>query len=381
MRSDGDNRWQSLAVERHDRLVSLGDGVGALARTADTLDRLHRELGAPPAMDRWIDALDADLQQAKTIGPASTDPHLFRAALAVLGRRPAHPMLPLWHARALALVRRDDASADDALRAAKFSFEYAVRGGNFALAREIVTRARTHGADASVAMRRTWLEAEALEAWLAAEHGRARRAVAQAVALGAGYTAWEQGASAAISEGDLAEADRCLACMAASIERQRTQDIAHALFLGAARARLAGDNEGASERLDACFAQDATNVPAYFTTLWRLGRAHVDVARQRHRPAGALLGVVIARAASHYWSFLHFSALLSRAWLRMREKRTAQATLDLRKALALAQAGAYRNCDPWWDREAIDEIGRFLRDALPEHPAWSALMQGRKVAA
>ena len=90
---------------------------------------------------------------------------------------------------------------------------------------------------------------------------------------------------------------------------------------------------------------------------------------------------MIARAASHYWSFLHFSALLSRAWLRMREKRTAQATLDLRKALALAQAGAYRNCDPWWDREAIDEIGRFLRDALPEHPAWSALMQGRKVAA
>jgi len=360
-RGQGDDldEWPKLAFQAHERLRARGDANGALACAAGVLARLHRELGAPPVMDRWIDAFDDDLARAHEPSSSGLEPHVFRAALAVLGRRPTHPSLPLWQARALAFVRRTDAAADDAIRAAQFAFEYAVRAGSFPLASDIVKLARMHGAEASVAMRRRWLEAEALEAWLNGDHARAHRAVVEALDLGAGYAAWEQGASAAISEGDLSKADRCLAGMAATVDPRRVQDVAHAFFLGAARARLASDNDEAHQRLEACLAQDAANVPAYFTTLWLLGRAHLDVARGRHRQAAAALAVVLAHAATRYWSFLQFSALVSRTWLRIRQRRHAEAALDLHAALALARTGAYCNCDPWWDGEAIDGVARF----------------------
>jgi hypothetical protein len=353
------DEWATLDLQAHERLRAGGDALGALACAAEVLARLHRELGAPPAMDGWIDAFDDDLARVHEASSSGLDAHVFRAALAVLGRRPTHPSLPLWHARALAFVRRSDVSADDAIRAAQFAFEYAVRAGSFPLASEIVTLARMRGAEASLGMRQSWLEAEALEAWLNGDHPRAHRAVAEALDLGAGYAAWEQGASAAISEGDLPEADRYLAGMAATLDRRRVQDVAHAFFLGAARARLANDNDEAHQRLEACLAQDTTNVPVYFTTLWLLGRAHLDVARGRHRQAAAALAVVLAHAATRYWSFLRFSALMSRTWLRVWQRRHAEAALDLQAALALARAGGYCNCDPWWDREAIDAVARF----------------------
>lgn len=378
-RDDLDER-PTLDLQAHERLRAGGDALGALACAAEALARLHRELGAPPVMDGWIDAFEDDLARAHEASSSCLEAHVFRAALAVLGRRPTHPSLPLWHSRALAFVRRSDASADDAIRAAQFAFEYAVRAGSFPLASEIVTLARMRGTEASAAMRQSWLEAEALEAWLNGDHARAHRAVAEALGLGAGYAAWEQGASAAISEGDLPEADRCLAGMATTLDPRRVQDVAHAFFLGAARARLANDNDEAHQRLEACLAQDATNVPAYFTTLWLLGRAHLDVARGRHRQAAAALAVVLAHAATRYWSFLRFSALMSRTWLRVRQRRYAEAALDLQAALALARAGAYCNCDPWWDREAIDAVARFAATIPHDGATLSALLARGRLA-
>jgi hypothetical protein len=110
--------------------------------------------------------------------------------------------------------------------------------------------------------------------------------------------------------------------------------------------------------------------------LWQLGRAHLDVARRRYRHAGATHAIVLARAASHYWSFLHFSALMSRAWLRIRQRRQPEAARDLRHALALGAAGAYRNCDPWRDREALDEIEHFARDT-PHDAATLSMLTAR----
>jgi hypothetical protein len=352
--------WQTHAVEEHRRLVAAGRAQEAVACAALALERLHRDLGAPPEIDGWVHALDDDLRRT-TLAPSLTDREVFRAGLAVLGRCPRHPALPLWHARALAMIAQPDGLADDTIAAARFAFEYAVRGGNFAQAREIVTKARAQSTGASVDMHVGWLESEALEAWLSGDHARAHHAVRQAIAAGGGYAAWEQGASAAISEGDLDEADRCLAAMAQSIDARRTQDVAHMHFLAAARARIGGDDGQARAHLDACLAQDRTNVPEFFATLWQLGNAHLHVATGQHRAAGSLLAVILGRSASHYWSYLRFSAFLSRTWLRVRQRRTSEAAEDLAHALSLARRGLYRNCDPWWDREAMDDIARFAR--------------------
>jgi hypothetical protein len=370
--SDTDD-WHSPAQALHQRLVARGDARGALACAADTLERLYREFGVPPAMDGWIDAFDGHLAHAADAFD-DLDPFLFQAGLAVLGRRPTHPALPLWHARALAFIRTHADRVDDVTRAANFAFEYAVRAGNFSQAREIVLHARRHGAAASPELRCAWLEAEALEAWLSGEPARARRAVAESLANGGGYAAFEQGASASLSEGDLAAADTYLDGMTRTLNMRRAQDVAHCHFLAGARARLGHDNTDARERLDACLAVDAANVPAYFTTLWQLGSAHVDVASGRHRRARALLGVALGRTTSHYWHFLRFSVLMSRTWLGIRNARRAEALADLGAALALGDAAGYRNCDPWWDPEAIDDIARFARGTPHDGAALAALL-------
>jgi hypothetical protein len=361
------------AHDRYAASVATGDPLAALACVAATLEELHRSLGAPPAMDGWLDALDAQLAACALRPRAAVEPHVFRAALAVLARRPEHPALPLWHERARAAVQTA-LPADDVLRAARFSFEYTLRSGHFGRARAIIGAVRERAAQASSEVRAGWLESEALAAWLAADHAAARNAVAAAMAAGGGYGAWEQAASAALSEGDLARADVCLAAMARPVDVARRLDVAHSAFLGAARARLGGDLDGANERIDACMAVDATCTPLYFTTLWQLGRAHVAIARGRHRRAAADLAVVIARAGTLYWQFLHFSALVARAWLRIRERRREEAAQDLAQALALARTHAYRNTDPWWDPEAILEIGRFGQGIARDQATLAALV-------
>jgi tetratricopeptide (TPR) repeat protein len=352
--------WQAQALDEHRVLAASGRFDAALACSASAIERLHAQLGAPPAIDAWVELLDTDRARCDP-----EDPHveatILRGALGILARRPRHPALPLWHARALAALRDAAPAADEAIIAAHFAFEYAVRSGNFALAQEIVDRVRERTPAASAAMRRGWLEADALAAWLAGDHARAQRAVREAIAAGAGYGAWEQGASAAISEGDLREADRCLSAMAARIDPHRTQDVAHMHFLNGARCRIGGDDAGAARHLDACLAEDRTNVPVYFLTLWQLGHAQLLIAGGHWRAAASVLAIVLGRASSHYWSFLRFSALLSRTWLRLREGRVAEASEDLRVALSLAVIGRFRNCDPWWDGEAIAEIVRFAQ--------------------
>lgn len=368
--------WQAQALEEHRSLAADARMRDALACTARAIVRLHAELGAPPAIDAWVDLLDADCARCDTDDPEA-EAAIVRAALGVLARRPRHPALPLWHARALAILRDAARSADDAVAAAHFAFEYAIRSGNFALAQDIVARVRARVDTASAAARRGWLEAEALAAWLAGDHARAQRAVRDAIAGGAGYAAWEQGASAAISEGDLHEADRCLAAMETSIDRRRVQDVAHMHFLRGARERVGGDDESAARHLDACLAEDRANVPVFFVTLWQLGRAHLLVAEGQHRAAGGLLAVVLGRASSHYWSFLRFSALLSRAWLRLREGRLEEAAADLGVALSLAAIGRFRNCDPWWDPEAIADVERLSRSVPHDAATLRALLARR----
>lgn len=303
-------------------------------------------------MDRHLDAWP-------TGPPPELEIHVFAAAPAVLARRPAHPALPLWHGRAVSRLRRAQGASDDLLRAAYFSFEYATRSGNFAMAREIVEHAREHAVNATPEVRIDWMEAEALQAWLSADHARARAVVAAALNEGAGYSAWEQGASAALSQGDLEYADMCLTGMARTIDTRRAQDVAHSAFLAAARARLGGDVATAGERMDACFAVGMEAVALYFVTLWHLGRAHIAIARGQHRRAATDLTMVIARATTYYWQFLHFSALIARTWLRIRESRLNEAADDLRHALTLARVNQYRNTDPWWDPQAIREIEQF----------------------
>jgi hypothetical protein len=375
--ADGLGEWLDAANALHAQSVRAGDARAALACAAGAIERLHRERGAPPAMDRWIDALEHDLALCDDAPRETVDAQLFRAALGVLARRPAHPALPLWHGRAQAELRNPTLGADDQLRGARFAFEFALRSGHFALASALVAGTRAAARAASPGVRIDWLDSEALCAWLSADAAGAERAVAAALAQGAGYGAWEQAASAALARGDLARADACLSEMALRLDPRRTQDVAHARFLAAARCRLGGDDDAAAAHMAACLAVDATDIPPYFTTLWQLGRGHLGVARGATRRAARDLDAVLGVGARFLWGFLHFSALLSRTWLRVRARRHAEALVDLDAALALARLHGYRHCDPWRDPQALAEIAAFARSREHDRATLDLLLGAR----
>ena len=379
--------WLDEARGEYASMAARGDRAAALACVATVLERLYRDAGPQALADPWIDALDAQLERGYAELDAATESRLLAGGLAVLGRRPSHPVLPVWALRAMAQLR-GDGRADDAIRAARFAFEYALRSGNFRTVGDVIAHAK-HRLDAggvSPAIRVAWLESMALYAWLCAEHADAYRLVDEGLAVAErelkprdAYGLHEQGASAALSAGDLARADRHFDGMRRTLEAGRAQDVGHGHFLAGARALLGGDERLAAERIAACRAIGPEKVPAYFATLWRLGSAHVRVARGEWRPAERDLAEVIARAGGLYWRFLEFSALIDRAWLRIRQGRPDAATADLARALATGAAAGYRNCDPWWNPVTMAEVAALARERDLQ-PEYVALLVGGHVA-
>jgi hypothetical protein len=356
--------WLEESRNEYEAVAARGDRESTLACVAGALDRRLREAGPQALVDPWIHALDRELQGGYPDLTAATESRLLAGGLAVLGRRPSHPVLPLWATRAMTLLH-GNAHADDAIRAARFVFEYALRAGNFRLVEQVIELTKVRLVESSVtpAIRIAWLESEALRAWLAVEHDAAYRLVAEGLAAAGpegeqryAYGLHEQGASAALSAGDLPRADLHLAAMRKTVNPDRAQDVAHGHFLRAARALLGGDASRAAECASACLAVDQETVPAYFNTLWRLGSAHVDIARGETRRAEKSIAEVVARTSGLYWRFLEYSALIHRAWLRLRKGRADAAAADLAHALDAGAAADFRNCDPWWNPQAMAEV-------------------------
>jgi LuxR family maltose regulon positive regulatory protein len=364
-----DSGWLNEYRSAYEAASASGDRPRALACVADLFERLFREAGAQALVDPWIDALDRELRDGYPDLPSAIESRLLAGGLAVLGRRPSHPVLPLWANRVMALLH-GDSQADDAVRAARFGFEYALRAGNFRLVDEVIglTKHRLGESTVTPAIRVAWIESEALRAWLALEHETAFGLVTTGLALAEGdgdrhgaHGLNEQGASAALSAGDLRRADAHLAAADRLTDPTRAQDVAHGHFLQGARALLGGDAERAAECMAACLAIDQETVPAYFRTLWQLGSAHVCIERGELRRAERTLADVLARTSGLYWRFLEFSALLHRAWLRLRQGRNDAAAVDLARALDAGVAAGFRNCDPWWNPAAMAEIMALAR--------------------
>ena len=369
----GGGGWLATAANAYDDAMRGGGGEPALRIVASVLGRLYRLEGATHRLEPWLEALDRELAPFGARLPPLVEPYVFVAAPAVLARRPAHPGLPLWYARALSRLR---AEGDEDLRlvAARYAFEFAIRGGNFREADLIVAVAKPLARHASAPLRVEWLEAEALHAWLATDHGRARDAVNDALALGGGHGIHVQALSAALSAGDPHWRDQAHGDAHRSLDPARRQDAAHLAFLAAGIALLDGRIDEARARILECNSLGALGAPPYFVTLWLLGRAHVRVASGDTRGARRDLANVVAACAAHYWRFLHFSALATRVWLDARTSRRDEASLGLREALAIARAHGYRNADPWWNPAAWKEVASFARDVDHDRAALGALL-------
>ena len=368
--------WLDSAVAAYGAAMRGGGGEPALRVIASVLAQVYRSDGALARLDPWLDALDREVAPFGAHMPPLCEPHVFIAAPAVLARRPAYPGLPLWYARAVARLKAPG-DADFRLAAAAFAFEFALRGGDFRELDAIVATARGLADGTDTPLRLDWLEAEALHAWLCAEHRRARDVVETALALGGGHAIHVQSLSAALSAGDVPWGARAYADAMRSLDPRRPQDVAHLEFLAAGLALLSGDGDRARAHISACTNASVAGAPPYFATLWLLGRAHVRCATGDLRGARRDVGRVLAATGTHYWRFLHFSALATRAWLELRADHRAEAADALTQALGMARAHGYRNCDPWWDPSAWNEVAAFAQRVEHDVPTLAGLLARR----
>ena len=308
------------------------------------LEGTERRAQAIEQLDRWLD------RGYDPPPPAAEEARLIIAGRWLLNGRPDHPVVAVWAARSLQVLREvDDEST--AVLLASFKFEHLVRAGELGEAGRLVAEMWDRTATNSTA-RLTWLPSAALFLWLS---GRADAALAaldpalddRTVAPQLRYALLEQAASAALAKGD---SQGCLAYLdrAQPLEGMLpAQDLAHLWFLRAGASAISDDALRAGEALRRC-EEYARHVDAhFFKALWRLGEALVRLksgqARRAERDLSDLLGDVVVMRAR----YLEWSVRLARAAARLALERHPAAEADLAAALRIAAQCGYVNCDPW----------------------------------
>lgn len=310
---------------------------------------------------------------------ARTEARLIAAGRWLLNDRPDHPVIPVWAARAPHVLDELD---DERLAAllAGFSFDYAIRVGDFGEAGRLVAQMWERTA-ADAEARRTWLPSTALFLWLT---GRAQAAL---ITLQPGlddaeaaptlrFALFEQAASAALAAGD---ADACRAYLdrAESLPVALwAQDRAHLSFLRAGAAAVAGELDGAATAIRHCEACARAVEARFFKALWRLGAAVLDLQdgheRRAERQLSELLGDVVLMRAR----YLEWSVRLARAAARRALQRSASAEADLAAAMRLARQNGYVTCDPWGLTRHLRELMTLALDrGIEAHTARAVLAQ------
>ncbi|MGB2818991.1 MAG: hypothetical protein WBA53_12665 [Burkholderiaceae bacterium] len=352
----------------------------SLAALVATLQAAHADRAegrdtAIAQLDRWL-ARGYEPPQ-----PAREEARLIIAGRWMLNGRPDHPVVAVWAARSLPVLRELD-NDPTAVLLAGFKFEHLVRAGDLGEAGRLVAEVRDRTASNPNA-RLAWLPSAALYLWLSGRPDAALAALEPAIneemAPELQYALLEQAASAALAKSDT---EGCLAFLdrARPLEDSvSAQDRAHHWFLRAGAAAVSGDSSRASEAMGRCehYARDVD--VHFFQALWRLGgqvvRLKSGQARRAERELSDLLGDVVVMRAR----YLEWSVRLARAVARMALQRYHSAEADLAAALRIAAESGYVNCDPWGVTPRIRGIlqyasergiqARYARLILVQHPA------------
>jgi tetratricopeptide (TPR) repeat protein len=334
---------------RPSRPAAADPATGTLDQVVVALQAAHG--GDEAARAAAIDALDRWLVRGYDPPQSAPDEgRLIAAGRWMLNDRAGHPVIPVWAARATQVLREIDDEPLAALLAA-FSFEHSIRIGDFIEAGRLVERMWDRTA-AHPSARAEWLPSAALYLWLS---GRADAALAELTAALSKpgleprlrYALLEQAASAALAKGDAAACVDYLDAAQPFDDAMSLQDRAHAWFLRAGAAAVAGDFGAAVAAMERCDGLARHVHARFFHALWRLGGAAVRLqagqARRAERELTELLGDVVLMRAR----YLEWSVRLARAAARLALRRDAAGEADLASALRIAADNGYVNADPW----------------------------------
>lgn len=335
---DRDSRSSSVSPP-----LALDDVVAAMERIHSGSTAAERD----HAVGRLGDFLELGYSPPKS---PRTEARLIAAGRWLLNDCPDHPVIPVWAARATHVLAELD---DERLAAllAGFSFDYAIRVGDFGEAGRLVAQMRDRTA-ADAEARRTWLPSAALFLWLTGRPDAALQTLQPelgnaAAAPSLRFALFEQAASAALAAGDAAG---CRAHLDGAVSLPlalSAQERAHLAFLRAGAAAAAGELDDAGAEIRHCEACAHEVEARFFKALWRLGAAVLLLQggheRRAERESSQLLGDVALMRAR----YLEWSVRLARAAARLALQRSASAEADLASALRIARQNGYVTCAPW----------------------------------
>lgn len=289
---------------------------------------------------------------------------------ALFSKRPDHPDLRQWAARALATARQTG-NPGLMLMAANYASVYYLWAGDFVdlllIYDDIWRMTSGAGLPPMVRINGKWLEANACY-WAKGdvEAGLAAFAEARETANSYGVHPWDGmicliGITGAVLKGDRAAAEGLLAEMKSTLIPELRQGYSQYHYLVAWCRTVFGDAAGARAPAELAVqinAEIAGEGLFYPDTASRLGLANILCENREWAGAAAQLEIVRAQLGRTGSAGLEFLHLLTRARLALGRGVEAEGLEDLRRAMALGRSRNYVITAWWWQPAVFADLCR-----------------------
>jgi ATP/maltotriose-dependent transcriptional regulator MalT/DNA-binding SARP family transcriptional activator len=353
----------SYAELAYERFAAGADRTGIIAAASLGIDAILFEWGNLARLDPWIAALETSLAGDLAAIPDVLQAHATASLFAALiWRRPEHPDMAKWAARAESCFR---ASRDGAFRgrAGVSLGHYFMWAGEIDVADTIVEALNAAGAADTPVLTRLWsMVLEAHLAWIKADPDRCRRTVSRAMSIAAtegvrvvDAMLLQAGVYGELVAGNVAAARQSLARIRADIHESQLARLAQHHYLASWAAFLEGDLPAAHAQAEAG-ERVSTECGAFFGVMvCCLALAQTLYERGEHSAARNRLADALRRARLIRSRHVEQLCLLVEADFAFRENDPVAATARLQTAFELGRQHGFL-AGGFWRRDLVARL-------------------------
>jgi ATP/maltotriose-dependent transcriptional regulator MalT/DNA-binding SARP family transcriptional activator len=299
------------------------------------------------SFDPWIEQLEILLARHRGFPSPDVEARVLAGGVALMFRRPDHPLLTIWAERALAMIRGKLALPHTAMLAHFAGFYHMWRGHTRALDAVLET-ARATGAPKPPLGRILHGLLELVSANFRGDPDGVEAAFAEALAVSSEYGVHvmdvpliQNAGLAALARGDAERLDALIHMARPLLQRGRWLEAAFQEYLEAGLALLLADMGKARARTLAALELISGQGMPLLVGHIRLFLAHLDILEGRHAAARADMEAHLAQVREARCDLYVAATLLTRAQLDLDAGESPAAAEALREALAIGAQWGY----------------------------------------
>ena len=347
-----------------------GDRVARLSAIGAIVDTYIFQWGNVHGLDRWINELEATLADASVLAQAPPLPAALQALvastmfIALANRRPGHPQMSLWVARAWDIAVTEPGSLLS-LRTSPLLLLYLTWWlGDLNRAGLLLDILRTHmqRADVPPLLRTAWCAMLSAYQWMSASNDECLVTAAEGIFIGeqTGVHIWDvlalsQGAFASLSSGRLNKAERDLESIAGKLTAGRFLDWA-TYYYNCAWLHFAKSDLDKALQLIEMAVQKAVEAGAPFQlAILQNEKARVIFYRGDAGRACDILKQVRAAGRAMGSTTVQYLSWLVEAEAGYRSADEAACVAALREGLAIGRAQNFQN-HAWWSSSMMAQL-------------------------